>query len=1045
MNAFFVSRPVFAWVVALFILLFGAIALWLLPVEQFPNIAPPSITINAVYRGADTTTIDRTVTSVIESEMNGIDDFLYMSSVSRANGTAQITVTLQPGTNLDTARGQVQDRLSRVEPRLPLEVRQLGITVTKASGGFLMLLALQAGSPDVSVVQMGDFASNNIVDELRRIPGVGDVQLFGSSYAMRIWLDNRKLDSFRLSAAEVLRAVQEQNVQTASGALGEQPLADGVEFNAPIVTQSRLSTPEQFRQIVLRVNPDGSTVALGDVARVELGNDSYGFRLTVNGQPAAGMAIQLANDANALAVAQRVRQRMAELEPIFPAHVGWSVPFDTTPFITTSIRSVLGTMAEALVLVTVMVFLFLQSWRATLVPTLVVPVALVGTCAGLFLFGASINLLSLFGMVVAIGILNDDAIVVSENVARIMKDEKLDAREATRKAVGQVWGPVVASTLVLVAVFVPMAMFPGSSGAIYRQFSITLAVSIVISTVLALSLGAALCATLFKHEQPSAGGGRLSRAKLWVFDRFNRGFDALTRRYASALARMLRRPLQWLIGFMVVCGLTVALFARIPGGYLPSEDLGYFFVSYTGAPGSTADRTETAVEQAEAALRQMPGVRNVASVTGFSFFGQGQTAALSFVDLYPWSQRDVSVDDLVARGNAAFFTIPQALIFALNPPPIPSLGNAAGFSMKVQDRSGQGGTGLPAVARAMMAAAAANPVLAGVRLDGMPPAPQLYVEIDRIHARALGVQIGQINQALALTFGANYVNDFLHNGNVLRVFLQADANQRMSPQDILDLQLRNDRGQLVSFSAFARTRWISGPQQLERYNGFPSITLSGQGAPGQSSGSALQAMESIAQATLPAGMTYEWTGTAFEEQQAGNQVGFLLLLSLIVVFLLLSALYESWSVPVSVLLVLPFGVLGAAAFTLARGMSADVYFNIGLVTIIGLAAKNGILIVEFALKEEQSGRDREEAILDAARQRLRPIIMTSLTFILGMMPLVFATGAGAASRQAVGTSVMGSMLAATVFGVFYTPLFYVVTRKWLGRSKAPPASAEDAQ
>ena len=1052
MSAFFVFRPVFAWVVALFVLLFGGIALLLLPIEQYPNIAPPSITIQSHYRGADTTTIDRTVTSVIEQEMNGLDDFLYMSSVSRANGSSQITVTLQPGADLDSARGQVQDRLSRVEPRLPLEVRQLGITVTKASAGFLMLVALQAEHGDVSAVQMGDFASNNILNELRRIPGVGDVQLFGSSYAMRIWLDERKLASFQMSAGDAMRAVQEQNAQTSSGALGEQPLAPGADFNAQIVTQSRFSTAAEFSQIILRVNNDGSTVTLGDVARVELGNDSYGFRLSVNGKDAAGIAIQLANDANALSVAQQVRQRMTELESIFPAGVGWTVPFDTTPFITTSIRSVVGTMVEALLLVTAMVFVFLQSWRSTLIPTIVVPIALIGTCAGLFLFGASINLLSLFGMVVAIGVLNDDAIVVSENVARIMKDENLSAPEATRKAIEQVWGPIIASTLVLVAVFVPMAMFPGSSGAIYRQFSITLSVAIVISTVLALSLGAALCATLLKHADTAPPRGRFNRGKMWAFGKFNAGMDAMTRRYSWAIARMLDKPLRWMLVFIAVCGLTVFLFTRLPGGYLPPEDQGYFFVSYTGAPGTTADRTQIAVQQAESVLRQQAAVRNVASVIGFSFFGQGQTAALSFVDLYPWSERRdaaAAVESLVNRSNFAFQAIPEALIFALNPPPIPSLGNASGFSMKVQDRSGRGGADLNQTGAAMMAAAARNPVLAGVRLDGMPPATQLYVEIDRVHARALGLQVSQVNQALSFAFGSNYVNDFLHDGNVLRVFLQAEAAQRMLPQDIAALQLPNNRGELVPFSAFSRMRWVDGPQQLERYNGFPAITISGQAAPGQSSGTALNAMEAIAGEVLPAGTTFEWTGTAFEEQQAGNQVALLLGLSLVVVFLLLSALYESWSVPVSVLLILPFGILGAAAFTLGRGMSADIYFNIGLVTIIGLAAKNGILIVEFALKEELAGRDRKEAVLDAASQRLRPIIMTSLTFVLGMLPLVFATGAGAASRRAVGTSVMGSMLTATLFGVFFTPLFYMVARRWSGRTAAatphpqPPTGAPE--
>ncbi|MCD0503372.1 multidrug efflux RND transporter permease subunit, partial [Bordetella petrii] len=1053
MNAFFVVRPVFAWVVALFILLFGMIGLALLPVEQYPNIAPPSITIQASYRGADAATIDRTVTSIIEEEMNGLDDFLYMSSVSRSNGSAQITVTFNPGADLDVARGQVQDRLSRVEPRLPIEVRQLGITVTKASSGFLMLVALQSDRAEVSTVQMGNFASNNILNELRRIPGVGDVQLFGSSYAMRVWLDESKLASYQLSSADALRAVQEQNSQTAAGALGEQPITYDAQFNAQIVTQSRFSTPEQFRQIILRVNTDGSTVRLGDVARVELGQENYGFRLTTNGRESAGIAIQLANDANALAVARAVRQRMSELQPIFPAGVSWTVPFDTTPFITVSVQSVLVTMVEALLLVTAMVFVFLQSWRSTLIPTLVVPIALIGTCAGLLLFGASINLLSLFGMVVAIGVLNDDAIVVSENVARIMKDEGLSAPEATRKAIGQVWGPIVASTLVLVAVFVPMAMFPGSSGAIYRQFSITLTVSIVISTTLALSLGAALCATLLKlPAAPAADSrktflGKLNHLKSRGFDKFNAGFDAMTSKYAQAVGAMLLKPVRWLVVFGLVCGFTVFLLSRLPGGYLPSEDQGYFFVAYTAAPGGTADRTQLAVQQVEAFLRQQDAVRNVASVTGFSIFGQGQTTGMSFVDLYPWAQRPdaaASADGLVARSNLAFLSIPEAFIFAFNPPPIPSLGNAAGFTMKLQDRSGVGGPRLDQAGAAMLAAASQDPLLTGMRIDGMPPAPQLYVDVDRIHARALGLQVGQVNQAMQLAFGTNYANDFVHEGNVLRVFLQADASQRMRPEDIAALQLRNDRGQMVPFSAFSTMRWVTGPQQLERYNGFPAITISGQAAPGQSSGVALQRMDEIADAVLGDGLTHEWTGTAFEERQAGNQVALLLGLSLIVVFLLLSALYESWSVPISVLLILPFGVLGAAAFTLARGMSADIYFNIGLVTIIGLAAKNGILIVEFALKEEQAGRDRHEAVLDAARQRLRPILMTSLTFVLGMLPLVLATGAGAASRRAVGTSVMGSMLTATLFGVFFTPLLYVVCRKWFSRRPRGPAPAPDA-
>jgi multidrug efflux pump len=1040
MNRFFVARPVFAWVIALFTLLFGALAVALLPVEQYPDVAPPSLSISAIFSGADARTLERTVTSIIEDEMNGIENFLYMSSVSRSNGTAQITVVLKPGTNLDIARTQVQDRLSRVEPRLPLEVRQRGISVTKASSGFLMLLALQNADGSTNATAMGNFASNNIVNELRRIEGVGDVQLFGSSYAMRIWLDPTRLAGFGLSASEVLQAVQEQNSQTAGGGLGDQPNAGGSEFTAQIVTQSRFSTPEQFREIIVRANPDGSTVRLGDVARVELGNDSYGNRLTVNGKESAGIAIQLASGANALAVANHVRQRMTELQPTFPRGVTWAVPFDTTPFITTSVHSVIRTMIEALLLVTVVVFLFLQDWRATLIPTLVVPVALIGTCAGLYLFGLSINILSLFGMVVAIGILNDDAIVVVENVARIMREEGLSAPRATVKAVGQISGAVIASTLVLVAVFIPMAFFPGSTGGIYRQFSVTLAVSIILSTLLALTLGAALCAALLRNETysgtpPTSRAGKLLQR---VFDGFNRGLGAGTDRYIRGVDSMLRSPLRWLLMFVVACVITGWLFVRLPGGFLPTEDQGHLFITYTGAPGSTEQRTQQAIAQVEAFLRQQPQVRNVASVTGFSFFGQGQSAALSFVDLKPWDERPGdanSASALVRRANGAFRQIPEATIFALDPPAIPSLGNATGFTMKIQDRSGVGGDALEQAARRIMIEASQSPVLAGVRSEGMPEAPQLYVEIDRVKARALGLQIGQVNQALALSFGSNYVNDFVFEGNVLRVFLQADAEHRMRAEDVSALRLRNNRNEMVPFSAFSRVRWISGPQQLERYNGFPSATLSGQAAAGRSSGAALTEMERIASHVLTGNLTYEWTGTAFEEKQAGGQIGLLLGLSLVVVFLLLAALYESWAIPASVLLIIPFGVIGAVVLTMLRGLSADVYFNIGLVTIIGLAAKNAILIVEFAIKEESEGKDAISAAKNGAQQRLRPILMTSVTFVLGMMPLVLATGAGAASRRAVGTGVMGSMLTATLFGIFFTPLFYVAARRWLSRKK----------
>ncbi|PYE24271.1 multidrug efflux pump [Paraburkholderia silvatlantica] len=1062
MNRFFVYRPVFAWVVALFVTLFGALALMLLPVEQYPDVAPPSLSISAVYSGADANTLDRTVTSIIEDEMNGVDNFLYMSSQSRSNGTAQITLTLRPGTNLDVALSQVQDRLSRVEPRLPLEVRQVGVSVTKASSGFLMLVALQSADGSIPAVELGNFAANNIVNELRRIPGVGDAQLFGSSYAMRIWIDPEKLSSFGLSANEVMTAIQEQNSQTAGGSLGDQPIAPGAELNAQIVMRGRFSTPEQFREVIVRSNPDGSTVRVGDVARVELGNDSYGFRFRVNGRESAGIAIQLASGANALAVANAVRQRLAQLQPTFPKGVAWVVPFDTTPFITTSLSGVLRTMVEALLLVTVIVFLFLQQWRATLIPTLVVPIALIGTCVGIYLFGLSINLLSLFAMVVAIGILNDDAIVVVESVERVIQEEGLSSRRATVKAVGQIAGAAIASTLVLIAVFVPMAFFPGSTGAIYRQFSVTLTVSIFLSTLLALTLGVAMSATLLGRRTKSGDGTGKAAATHWparvqqrVFDAFNRGMQTATERYVLAVQAMLRKPVRWLLVFVVVCAATGFLFTQLPRGFIPGEDQGHIFVAYTAAPGATAQRTQQVVDQVEAFLRQQPQVRNIASVTGFSFFGQGQSAAMSFVDLKPWAERPGAANSagaLVGRANAAFRNIPQALVFALDPPAIPALGNASGFTMKILDRSGVGGAALQQASARMLAEAARSPLLVGVRPDGLPPAPQLYVDIDRVKARALGLQIGQVNSALALAFGSNYVNDFVYEGNVLRVLMQADADQRMRPEDIGALRLRNNVGEMVPFSAFTSVDWSAGPQQVERYNGFPSATISGQAAPGRSSGAALAEMERIADHVLSGSLTYEWTGTAFEEQQAAGQIGALLLLSFVVVFLLLAALYESWAIPIAVLLIIPLGVLGAVLFTMARRFSADIYFNIGLVTIIGLAAKNAILIVEFAIKEEASGSDTVSAAVNGARQRLRPILMTSVTFVLGMLPLVLATGAGAAGRQAVGTGIMGSMLTATLFGVFFTPVFYVVARRWLSRKRthdddeenARPAGAHDA-
>ncbi|WGU41599.1 efflux RND transporter permease subunit [Phenylobacterium sp. NIBR 498073] len=1036
-SSFFAHRPVFAWVIALGILLAGLIALRSLPIEQYPTVAPPSLTLSVTYPGADAATLDQNVTSVIEKEMNGVPGFLYMEATSRSNGTASLTVTFRSGTDINVAQMEVQNRLSRVEPRLPEEVRRQGVQVNAANSGFLMLVALTSKTGRTNTLGLGDFAANSVVDELRRVSGVGDVRLFGTQYAMRIWLDPQKLAGYGLSASEVLAAVQEQNSQTAGGSLGDQPTAGKTQLNATVVTQNRFTDPEQFRQIILRANPDGSTIHLGDVARVELGADNYLTGSTLNGATMAAIGIQLASGANALATAEGVRARLDELSRTFPEDIAWSTPYDTTPFIRASVDEVVKTLIEAMVLVFIVMFLFLQNWRATLIPTIVVPVALAGACFGLLVFNYSINILSLFGMVVAIGILVDDAIVVVENVERIMAEEGLSPREATVKAMGQITSAIIGITLVLMTVFLPMAFFPGTSGGIYRQFSVTLAVSIGFSALLALTLTPALCATLIK---PHRAHGAPRNPVLAFVDRllggFNRGFATVTHRYEAGVGRILSAPLRWLAVFVMAVLLTGLLYMRLPGGFLPSEDQGVMLVTIDAPPGATAQRTQAAIDEASAFFKAQPEVRNIVMIHGFNFFGQGQNAAMGFIALHPWEERPGaahSVDALSARAMAALSGVKSANIFALNPPPIPALGTSSGFSMKIQNRGGADAAALTAARDQVLAEASRNPLLVGVRPEGQPDAPQLYLDIDRVRARALGVAIGDINNTLSIALASSYANDFTHSGAIARVLIQSSAEQRMTPENLLNLQVRNSGGQMVPFSAFSRTKWTAGPPQLQRYNGYPSLTISGAAAPGQSSGAALAEMEKIADRVLPAGFGYEWTGIAFEEKQAGSQVAALLALSMLIVFLVLAALYESWPIPLSVLLGVPIGVMGAVLLTLLRGLSADIYFNVGLITIIGLSAKNAILIVEFAIEQEEAGMGARQAILEAARLRLRPIVMTSLAFILGMVPLFTASGAGAASRQAVGTGVIGGMIAVTLLGVFLTPLFYLSARRWLTR------------
>ncbi len=1036
---FFIDRPVFAWVIAIVIALAGLMALRGLPIEQYPTVAPPSVTINVTYPGADAATLEQNVTSIIEQEMNGVEGFLYMESSSASNGLATITVTFESGTDIDLAQVDVQNRLSTVEARLPEEVRRQGIQVRQANAGFLMIVALNSPNGTHSALDLGNYANTRIVDQLRRVEGVGNVQLFGSEYAMRIWLDPQRLASFNMSSAEALAAVQEQNSQTAGGQIGAQPTVADQQINATVITQSRFSTPEQFAQIILRANPDGSTVRLGDVARVELGAASYDTSARLNGKPMAGMAVQLATGANALAAAKGVRARMDELARDFPADVTWTVPYDSTPFVKISINEVVKTLGEAMLLVFAVMFLFLQNLRATIIPTIVVPIALLGACLGLWLVGFSINVLTLFGMVLAIGILVDDAIVVIENVERIMTEEGLSPRDATYKAMGQIISAIIGITLVLIAVFIPMAFFPGSTGGIYRQFSVTLALSIAFSALLALTLTPALCATLLKPEsQPHAGRG--------FFGRFNGWFGRTTNRYEGRVGRMIRAPMRWMAVFAALVGVVVLMFTSIPTAFLPEEDQGFVIAVVQAPSGATQQRTQAVVERAEQFWLQQPQVERVVAVLGFSFFGSGQNAAMMFVNLKPWEERpgaENSAQALAGRAMGAFMQFKDAMIFALTPPSIPGLGTSGGFALRLQDRSGQGYAALVQARNQLLGMAAQDPALMGVRPEGLEDAPQVRVTVDRIKARALGLSIADINNTLSIAFGSAYANDFNREGRVLRVLLQAEPNRRMTPEDILDLRVRNDKGEMVPFSAFTAAEWTAGPPQLQRYNGYPSMNISGSAAPGYSTGEAMDAMASLV-GRLPEGFGYEWTGISLEEQQAGGQVPLLLSLSLLVVFLLLAALYESWSIPLSVMLIVPLGVLGALAAAYLRGMPMDVFFNIGIITIIGLSAKNAILIVEFAKDLEAEGRDLYEATIEAVRLRFRPIIMTSLAFILGVLPLAISTGAGAASRQAIGTGVIGGMMAATILGVFFVPVFFIVVRAWVGRRSNRRAAATGA-
>jgi multidrug efflux pump len=1025
MAAFFIDRPIFAWVIALFILVAGGVAITQLPIAQYPTVAPPAIVITATYPGASAKTLDEAVVSLIEQEMNGSPGMIYMESVSQANGTATITVTFEPGTAPDLAQVDVQNRLSRATPRLPQAVIQQGVRVDRARSNFLLFVMIYSEGGKLAPVALGDYASRSVLPEIQRVPGVGVAQLFGTERAMRIWLDPTKLISYNLAAADVTAAIRAQNVQISAGGIGELPNLASQTITATVVAAGQLDSTEAFGNIVLRANTDGSSVRLRDVARVEIGGQAYAPFARLNGSNAVGIGVQLSPTGNAMATAAAVQKRMEELSRYFPESVKFRMPYDTSKFVRLSIIQVVVTLLEAIGLVFLVMYLFLQGFRYALIPTVVVPVALLGTFGMLLAIGFSINVLTMFAMVLAIGILVDDAIVVVENVERIMIEEGLPPREATRKAMGQITGAIVGITTVLVSVFVPMAFFGGSVGNIYRQFAVTMITSMLFSAFLALSLTPALCATLLKPVAP----GHHDRGGL--FGWFNRGFRRTTQGTGRVVGVALRRVWIWLlvyVALVVACG---ALFVRMPSSFLPNEDQGYVIANIQLPPGATANRTLEVVRQVEAFFLKQPEVAQMVGVIGFSFSGVGQNAALAFVTFKPWDERtgpQSSAQAIAGRAFGALMSVKDAFIFAVSPPPIPELGSATGFNFRLQDRGGVGRETLLAARNQMLGMAGKSKVLAGVRPDGLEDAPQLRVDIDRDKAAALGVGFDAIGSTLSTALGSSYVNDFPNAGRLQRVIVQADPSRRMQPDDLLALTVQNAQGRAVPFSAFSTTSWISGAMQAIRFNGYPSMRIAGDAAPGYSTGDALAEMERLA-AQLPAGISYEWTGLSREEKLSGSKAPLLLAFSLLAAFLCLAALYESWSIPFSVLLAVPLGVIGAVAAAMLRGYPNDVYFTVGLVTIIGLSAKNAILIIEFARDLQQQGMGLVEATLQAVRLRMRPIVMTSLAFLMGVLPLALATGAGSAGQRAIGSGVIGGVITATILALLLVPVFFVAIRR----------------
>ena len=1041
MVNFFIDRPIFAWVIAIVIMLAGALSILQLPVSQYPSIAPPAVVINTSYPGASAKAVEESVTQIIEQKLTGLDGLLYINSSSDSFGRAAITLTFDAATNPDIAQVQVQNKLQLALPLLPQAVQQQGVQVAKSARNFLMVIGFVSKQGTLDNVDLADFIVSSVQDPLSRVSGVGEVQIFGSQYAMRVWVDPAKLNNYRLTPADIRTAIEAQNTQVSAGQLGGTPALPGQGFTAAITAQSRLQTVGEFENILLRSSSQGGEVRLGDVARIEIGAQDYSTVARYNGQPAAGIGVKLAAGANALKTATAVRATLAEMKRYFPAGVDVVIPYDTTPFVKISIEEVVKTLLEAIVLVFLVMFLFLQNFRATLIPTIAVPVVLLGTFGVMAAFGFSINTLTMFGTVLAIGLLVDDAIVVVENVERVMSEEGLSARDATRKSMGQITGALVGIGLVLSAVFVPMAFFGGSTGVIYRQFSITIVAAMALSVLIALVFTPALCVTMLKpvdKGQSHSEGGWFSGFFGW----FNGMFERNTGRYESAVGRILRGSGRYLVIYALIVVALGFLFVRMPTSFLPEEDQGVMFTQVMLPAGATQERTIEVLKKVERHFldSEQNTAASIFTVAGFSFGGRGQNMGIGFINMRNWSERQgpgMSVKAIAGRAMAAFSKIREAMVFAFVPPAVIELGTSNGFSVQLQDRSGLGHDALVAARNQFLGMAREDKRLVGVRPNGQEDMPEYQLEIDHAKAGALGVSVASINDTLSTAWGGSYVNDFMDRGRIKKVYLQAEAAARMTPDDLKKWYVRNVKGEMVPFSAFTTARWGFGSPLLERFNGQPSIEVLGQAAPGLSSGDAMNAVQELI-AKLPPGIGYEWSGTSYEERRSGAQAPALYALSLLVVFLCLAALYESWSVPFAVMLVVPLGVLGALLAASGRGLSNDVYFQVGLLATIGLSSKNAILIIEFAKAQVDAGHDLVSATLSAVRMRLRPILMTSLAFGLGVLPLAISTGAGSGSQNAIGTGVLGGTISATALGIFFVPMFYVLIKRIFKDKTAAP-------